>query len=354
MNTTVPEMLPNTGKTKKRLLLPMVHKKPKGKSQRPTPKSQQPKTKNKRMMKKINTLKTILIITVITVLTACSKDDAPSNNNKRPVKIEIMYDDRYNFTNDITYNGNLLSEYTVVGEGIAKTNLTYNTANKITKLVFTTDGWTNVYTYQYNSQGNIETITDSGNKTTFSYNANGTINQTVAQSFDDSGNERKRLISTFAYENDLLKSIATSDFETGHYKESFTYDANNNLTTIIKQSQSSDGITFNRTDTYTISYDDKINPAYKILDDSNVLINGGWSFYNIYNGHSGLKEAYTQTLGNGHFMSFYSKNNYITNKNYEYITSYNYTYDDAGYPVKLVETTRNFNNIEYNYVYENY
>lgn len=299
----------------------------------------------------MNKIKITLLVAICILFTACNKDDAP--NNKRPVKIEAKFSDGYSFTNDITYNGNLLKSYKLIGEGTANANITYNTANKITKLLLANENWNSTTEYQYNSKGDLEIVNSSNNETKFTYHADGTINQVIAKYFDRDGNERDSNTYTFAYENGLIKSIAFVDFETGHYKQTFNYDANNNLIAVIQQSQSSDGITFGRTKSYKISYDDSINPAYKILNDSNLLNTSGVSLYSLYNGHNGLKVAYEFDLGNGHNISFYSKNNYITNDNNQYITSYNYTYD-AGYPIKLVEVGSSNYEIEYNFTYEEY
>lgn len=306
-------------------------------------------------MKSIVKRKTIkmwaTVIAVSLFFIACSKDDVPATTNKRPVKIDGAFNSGYNFTNPITYNGKLLKSYKSIGEGIATVNVSYNATNKITNITFVGNDWQSTITYQYTNKGNIASITDSWGKTTFTYNTNGTV-QVIAKNFDENGNETDSRTSILTLENEMLKSVSYQNNSGQYFKESFSYDTNNNLIAVTEQSDSTNGINFSTSATYNITYDDKINPTYAILNDSNALNKGGWSLYSFHHGFNGLKVSYEVYLGGNHSIFFYGKNNYTTNERYSNI-SYNYTYDDAGYPTELIETN-NSRNVKFNYTYENY
>lgn len=300
----------------------------------------------------MKTLELLTLIIITSCFFACGSDnDEPITNNKRPIKIEGAFSDGYSFTNPITYNGNLLSSYKLIGEGTATVNVNYNSSNKITNLLFTGADWQNTTTYEYNSQGKIETIKDSWGETKFAYNTNGTV-QIDAIAFDENGNQSGSQNSILTFENDMLKTISYQ--RSGeYYKNSFSYDASNNLIAVTKESGSTDGITFTTSTTLNIAYDDNKNPAFEILTNSNALNKGGWCIYNFYNNYNGLKVAYEVGFGNGHYISFYSKNNYISNENYSIINSYTYVYDDMNYPTQLIESG-NSDSLQFDYFYEEY
>lgn len=300
----------------------------------------------------MKTLKLLTLIIIASLFFACGNDnDEPIIKNKRPIKIEGTFSSGYSFTNPITYNGDLLSSYKLISEGVATVNVNYNSSNKIASLFFSSDNWQNTTTYEYNSQGKVETIKNNRNETKLAYNRDGTV-QIDAKSFDENGNQSGSQNSILTFENDMLKTISYQ--RSGeYYKNSFSYDASNNLIAVIKESGSTDGITFTTSTTHNIRYDNGKNPAFEILTNSNALNKGGWCFYNFYNGYNGLKVVYEVGLGNGHYLSFYSKNNYTSNERFSSINSHNYVYDDKNYPTQLVENGDS-DSFQFDYFYEEY
>lgn len=307
---------------------------------------------------KLNILKIILLGIVVVHLVACddeNNDEITNSANKKVIQTERIYNgnDATRLTNSITYtNSGALNSYQVsTATAILNVNLTYNQSNQVTSQLINGLG----YTYTYNNQGKLERISSNNNKTitNFIYDTRGNIKEAIAKNFDDSGNEISNRTNTFTYENNLLKSIS---YETsyGQFKFSFLYGNNDNLISVIFEGSNS-----TNTDTYTINYDNKINPTHKILENINVYNTVGWSFYNFTDGNGLFEEAFTQGLGNGHYLSFYGKNNVITSEIITNIQSRQYQYDNLNFPTQLIKTGTIPNTnplesytIEYNYIYE--
>lgn len=314
----------------------------------------------------MKTLKLLALIPITIFFFACSNDDdnEPNpNSNKRLVKTERIYNGDANakITCNLSYNNDILNTFQIYGEGeIVDVSLTYNSNTKITKQS-TSYG---EYIYSYNSQGNVEKIKDDSNKSELilTYDSEGNIAQSTAKEFDDTGTETHNQTKDFFYENGLLKSISYQNSSGKYFKDIFEYDSNDNIIAVTNKSDSNDGISFGFSTRYQISYDDKINPSYKILKEANTLNTGGLSVYNIASGSNGyLNPVCYSYLGGSFSITFYSKNNILSNDFIPNNQSYDYNYDTANYPTRLIDSRaiigtnpiRKYT-LQYDYFYEEY
>lgn len=298
-----------------------------------------------------------IFITAILFLLACNDDNNDNewtnSINKKVIKTERIYNgnEAGKLTNNITYTslGALNSYQVSMATAILNVSLTYNQVNQVTKQLINGLG----YTYTYNNQGRLESISSNANRavTTLTYNENGYVLEAIAKSFDDLGNETNSQTNVFTYENDMLKSLSYEN-SYGQFTYGFNYNTYDNLVNV--SFNGSNSIT---TNTYLIQYDNKVNPTYKILENINVLNKGGWSLYNFTKGNGLFEEAFVQGLGNGHTICFYAKNNFVNNQTIINVDSYEYQYDNENFPTQLIEsgTTQNGSyTLQYNYIYEEY
>ncbi len=311
----------------------------------------------------MNTLKTILIITAITLLTACGGDDSPTPTTKKRITNSEVISSSRTRNYAVAYNGNLIKSYqTIDGGNIVDIVPTYNGDDKIVLL-------DNV-NYSYDDKGRLKKATYSSssgeNETTYIYDSDNRIIRTISKRMENGVEDTTYgNTCTFEYQSGKLKSILRNTNGGSYYKTILEYDANGNIILVTSKSQSSDGISFSKSSNYQITYDTNKNPNYEMLKSAGLLDEAGWSQYYLRGyGNQIFKPIVRVDLGFVHStLVFYgNKNNVVSSQGRYSSSSYDYTYDDAGYPIKSIGTfSSTYDNgqthsysLEINYTYENY
>lgn len=315
---------------------------------------------------KTTIVKTVLLVLVTLVMVACGGDDSPMPTKKRITNSEVISTSSSGTVTTrnyaVAYNGNLIKSYQVYSGG---TVTTYTPAyNGDNKMILPASGGRN---YTYDSKGRLEksTLSSRGDvlETTFMYNTDDQIIEVISKRTRNGVEERsQRYTSTLTYQNGKLKNVLKHHPVIGYSKTSLEYDANGNVILFTEQDISGDGVTFGETVNYQITYDTNKNPTYEMLQNGGLLNANGFTPYTLYGGSKNkiFDDVYQLELGS-ESLYFYGKNNVMSNQRKPKAVSYDYTYDDVGYPTKLKVqysvtydgTTYNYSE-EVNYTYENY
>lgn len=222
-------------------------------------------------------------------LTSCSSDDSSGSSDSVLLKKIVLTSADGDGTSTVNYkyDGNKIVSIT---DETGSMNYTY-TGDVITKLEFKhPDGIVEqINTFTYNAEGKLATFLRveyendvlTGHKEVFTYNADGTIS---VKSY--TGNETTQTNPS---------GTATIKFVNGDVSEIISSNSPN----------------------HKYVYDGKNNPAKNIL---------GWS-----------KIAFVEGEGNGVFQ-----NELSDTSDGDVLSTYKYTYNDAGYPVKSEDNTEGF------------
>lgn len=213
-----------------------------------------------------------------------------------------------------------------------KTTYTYNTKGlPLTVTVKDSTGQKATTTYTYHSDLNFLTsVTDpTGATTQYSYSGGGSniMKGLVTKVTDPNGN-----VTEYTYDtnSDLLLSVSNPDESLGDVETQYTYDSFRKLTGISNQDVD-----------YGFTYD---NFGRTTAVDVGANFNLTSNFYNSDGTLSSV------TYGNNSTASFeYDEDNRVTAEIYDGVKTYEYDYTDEG---QLSKLTDNENNVEWNYQYD--
>ena len=260
----------------------------------------------------------------------CSNDDSDDTHTQATGNIRLSEFSLGASEYSITYNeDNVITNFDSSSDTNYPKIVVYNSENQIIQF--------GRYSYTYNAQGRISHITEPDNsrnrniQTTIIYNNNGLVaNQTFRFTNSGSG-ETTYVTRIFEYDtNNLLISI-TEENDSYTTRELLNYDSNDNVVQLISQT-SHDGVTFSNRRTTNYTYDNKKNPGKNVLN--NLTTPSNFSFYYIHN-------IFTMDLGNyAYFRLIHYSNNNITSSHLTYSSgyknkTYNYVYNDEGFPTAL-------------------
>lgn len=271
----------------------------------------------------------LLIILIILTVSACSSDD-PSGNTSTNFRIKSIRQE-VDFSDQIReyfFEYNNMGFISKITEDTEVMNLTYNDNNQILS--------NGRYTYTYNDKGDIVYIADQyGENITISYSENAEM-QTIEIAYPGEStiqvvtftyNSNGQIVETFCYFIDNGIQVYTS------FKNYFTYDENNNITSLINEQYDEDANLITQLET-TYTYASSISP--------NELIK---NHLNLENNISLLKFIEIP-IDNGIYLDAFGHSLYMPNSNIEKIESTanyshiaNYEYDATNnYPVYVKST----------------
>lgn len=309
-------------------------------------------------------LKTVTLIFIAMLLLACNDDETVNDNEEDRIVRQLTKTERiYNGneatkqTNTLAYrNYSLIDDYQInASAALLNVDVSYDQNDQVQS---TSVNGLQVVNYN-NVNLAVQKITSNAGKsvTDFIFD-NGILWKAIAKRFDDNGNEISSRTNTFTYNPDRLIRSMTYQIGSQHYAYLFYYDTTKNLTEILEKWGSTDGENFTNSNSYTITYDTKVNPSHVYLSNMKCLFNG-WTFHDMPKGNGLFEEVFYQDLGNGHYIKFYGVNNVLTNETNSRIESYEYEYDTYNYPTKVIENRidRNTNpdtryTMQYNFFYE--
>lgn len=295
-------------------------------------------------MKKNN--KIIVFLILLTSLISCSKDD----DNSTPSNYLTSYN--FSFSTEefqVQYN----SENQVTGfETVDPSSSTLTKVNnEITRNNNVVTGIGNA-TLTYNSLKQIASINDgTGNgQTELEYDASGRLINQRTNYFSGSITETKNL--TYDSNNRIIKIIIhiVSSSINEYYKYNLSYDSQNNIKE-SNLSSSSDNSTYTLLETRLYTYDSKVNPLKKVIEQL--------SFGNFY-----LCPSYSFSLFETikfNYLAAYALN-WTCNNNLTHITivsasgeisnaTYEYTYNEEGLPAKVIITDEDDGTYSQNFFY---
>lgn len=283
------------------------------------------------------------------LLTSCNSDDDSSGIGQLQVRVKsINANDVYTY--DVAYNedGRVSSIDKNSTGGTTTIQYAYNAQNQPTQK--------GEALYTYNAEGKLSTITtpDYTSDLTYDYEGKIVLEEVVASNYT--------IDRTFAYNAqglpiEVLQHFVSNTIAIAPYKKYLiTYNSNGNITKVLEK-QSSDNITYVDRWESKYGYDNKNNPILNLHE--NIGGNFGLSYYigilHSYGGNYVLTET--------PYLYKYSKNNLLfytrinLNNNKEYKTTYEYQYNEDGYPDITTLTIFNPNSqtsdeITYTWAYE--
>jgi len=244
----------------------------------------------------------------------------------------------------------------------------YDEASRVTKFINETQSTTQTFTYDYDSNGNITTVSDnktSGtvNDTRYAYDAlnrltdwyNPLTDTTTSYSYDKVGNllevkEGQTIIKSFTY--NPANQISSADFSyddngnmTGDTDKRYVYDAENRLQQVVSKatSQTIASYEYDFMGRRTSSTDASGSTTYFHYDGWNVMAESDSSgtvtvnyYYDISGQIQAMKKAgrtyYYQFNAHGDVVSLTDSSGSVVN---------NYTYDPWGNHLTTSETVSN-------------
>jgi YD repeat-containing protein len=280
-------------------------------------------------------IKSLIILIIFIFTVSCSKNDDNVDNTTKvpyltsykfsysPIEFELKYNplnklisfETLNTTsstatkinNEIIKNSNGL--ITKVGNSI----FTYNTSNQIIKIDNGTgDGTTQL---QYDTQGRLI----SQNTIYFG----GVINETKNLTYD----------ATNRISQVNIHAVGTS--VNTYYRYIIIYDTKNNISGIITRI-SPDNVTYTTATIFNYFYDDKVNPLKTVTNNTDFA-----DFYIAPSSQFDFFSTETFSYIAAYKLCFISSNNLTRLEvNYasggENTTTYEYTYNEYGYPTKVI------------------
>ena len=291
--------------------------------------------------------KTTLILRILIAffLTSCSTDDNENepNDTNHLVKREYV-SNNVNLEYRYNENGNLtrILDIDIQEEIDSEINFTYNSINVATRnFVSNNSNYSSVTNYSFNESNrilsSISTINQPSNTINpiiiitqeFSYN-NNIITANISSSTGDSS-----VVNFEVNSSGLINKMIESQ-----YYVIISYDTNDNISE-IRVFDNND----NLLDTTEYSYDNKPNPFYGQLKSIYLplFLN---AFSDAYFGEF-VWDGYE-----GYYFPFLKNNITSKRKNGNLDRNYNYLYDNANYPINVIEEFNGNNANEFDIEYE--
>lgn len=290
--------------------------------------------------------KTIVCFILLLGLLSCSKDDDNTTEETYLSSYTFSFSTEefqvhYNSENQVTGFETLdpsSSTLTKINNEIIRNN------NEITAI--------GNATLTYNALKQIASINDgTGNgQTELEYDTAGRLINQSTTYFGGSITETKNM--TYDSNNRVIKIIIhiVSSSINEYYKYNLSYDSQNNIKE-TNLSTSTDNSTYNLIETRLYTYDSKVNPLKKVIERLSL-----GNFYVCPSYSFSLFETIKFNYLSAYAFHFSSNNNLthitivasggtITNASYEY------TYDTAGYPTKVIITDEDGGTYSQNFFY---
>ena len=238
---------------------------------------------------------------------------------------------------------------------------TYDHLNRVTETKYTNGTNTKVYSYEYDSNGNLCKSVDSANGTTtiYKYDASGRLAKMIEYDTEEMKNnfgvsykydEESRLQSLYYYDDYLYNSTSYANLSNHYY---FVYNNDSSLKYV--------NVNVGNSREYRISYeyDDFNRYANKVIEFGNIDNTTAYGYLSLSNATSALISQYTTTVKNDAGIISSQTFSYTYDEANQNITEirdasgnllYKYTYDSLD---RLVREDNSVKNRTYVYTYGN-
>ncbi|WP_299434569.1 hypothetical protein [uncultured Aquimarina sp.] len=261
---------------------------------------------------------------LLLLLTSCNSDDDSSGIEQSQIRVKVINANNI-YTYDVAYNedGRISSIDKNSTGGTITILYAYNAQNQPTQK--------GEALYTYNSVAKLSTITTPTYTSNLTYDSEGKIalEEVVASNYTI---DRTFTYNTQGLPIEVLQHFVSNTIGIAPYKKYLiTYNNNDNITKVLEK-QSSDNITYVDRWESKYGYDNKNSPILNLHE------NTGGNFGLSY--HIGILHSYggNYVLTETPYLYKYSKNNLLfytrtdLNNNKEYKTTYEYQYNEDGYP----------------------